>query len=105
MLQRLEGETAYTWENLRGMAPLAVEYEIVVSNTAEEQPVKVDSIQDLLVPGCETLPKQHEVRLGETGVVEATCSYTITEPQQRFVNEAIVRGKFCPYQREPFESF
>ena len=105
MLQRLEGEAAYTKENLRGKAPLTVEYEIVVSNTEEEVPVKVDKIEDSLVPGCATPPKQHEVKLGENGVVEATCSHTIAEPLQEFENQAIVRGKFFPHTGRAESSF
>jgi hypothetical protein len=105
MLQRLASETTYTKETLRGKAPLTVEYEIVVSNTGEQVPVKLDNIQDSLVPGCETPPKQREVKLGESGVVEATCSHTIVEPQQTFENEVIVKGKFFPHQGSAESSF
>jgi hypothetical protein len=108
MLQRAQGETDYTQNPVRGMAPLTVEYEIVLSNIGEEVPVQVDSIQDLPVPGCTTTaPKQHEVARGEMGVVEATCSTTIISPQKSFTNEAIMRGKFFPpcthHQAEFFE--
>jgi hypothetical protein len=97
MLQRSLGETAFTEHNVRGMAPLTVEYEVVLSNIGEEVPVQVDSIQDLPVPGCTTTaPKQREVARGELGVVEATCSTTIFTPQESFRNVAVVRGKFFP---------
>jgi hypothetical protein len=108
LVQRLEGEATYTQSKvLRGKAPLTVEYEIVVSNIAEEQPVYVDSIVDLLVPGCQTVsPKQREVKPGENDVVEATCAHTVEFPNESFENEVEVRGKFDPHgQPCSFEVF
>ena len=90
-LQKIAGGS-FTKEPVEGVAPLTVEYEIVVTNTGKV-PVTVESIKDVNVPGCETTsPKQPEVKVGESAVVESTCSHTLPEAGETFTNVATVKA-------------
>ena len=90
--ERVAGETAYTKGPLTGQAPLTVEYEILVTNNGSV-PEKVEDVRDAEVSKCQTTsPKHPEVQVGETGVVEAVCSHTITFEGETFKNAAVVKA-------------
>ncbi|HTY96185.1 MAG TPA: carboxypeptidase regulatory-like domain-containing protein, partial [Solirubrobacteraceae bacterium] len=82
----------YTKGPLTGMAPLTVEYEILVTNSGSV-PMKVESIRDAAVSGCQTTsPKHPEVKVGESGVVEAACFHTIEGEGETFKDAAVVKA-------------
>ena len=92
VLQRFSGEATYTEERLTGKAPAKLEYEVTVTNSGSV-PVKVESITDTLVSGCQTpSPKQAEVKVGETAVVEAVCSRSVGKEGGTVKNAATVKA-------------
>ena len=92
VLQRFSGEASYTEERLTGKAPAKLEYEVTVTNTGSV-PVKVESILDAQISGCQTpSPKQGEVKVGETSVVEAVCSRTVGKEGGTVKNAATVKA-------------
>ena len=92
VLQRFSGEATYTEEPLTGKAPAKLEYEITVTNSGAV-PVKVESIVDAQVSGCQTPPpKQAEVKVGETAVVEAVCSRSVGKEGGTVKNAATVKA-------------